>query len=250
MLFKILSHRIYPLLKTITCGAIQASLRNARWYLSGNIQAVIWDLDGTLLDTTPIHIRAWERLFKKYSPEEISGFEDFYHAYINAYPKEVTIQRFFQDLDTEAIGEDFEVIFNEELTAVLRTDPESVIFESSLRLLHAFHALGIKQAIATSNGQGKILLTELNLHEIFDAIVTTKDVAKGKPAPYIFLEAAKQLNVEPTQSIVFEDASPGVIAAKAGRFFTVGINRTDYTDLEQADITVLDLSEVVITPRN
>jgi beta-phosphoglucomutase len=106
-------------------------------------------------------------------------------------------------------------------------------------LLSWLNELNIKKAIGSSSRNTKLVLDRTNLKNDFDAVADGTDDVKSKPAPDIFLLAAKRMGVLPQESIVIEDAQSGVNAAKEGGFRCIGIGNS--ITLEGADIQVPSL---------
>jgi beta-phosphoglucomutase len=140
-------------------------------------------------------------------------------------------------------------------------------YPDALRFILAVRAAGIQVAAASSSKNAKLLLRQirldtfaeaqglsydfvtpgLSLLALFDADVSGRDFAHGKPDPEIFLTAAHELSVEPRYAMVIEDASAGVQAAKAGGMAAIGIARADDTHLltaAGADLVVTTLDDV------
>jgi beta-phosphoglucomutase-like phosphatase (HAD superfamily) len=140
-------------------------------------------------------------------------------------------------------------------------------YPDALRFIIAVKTAGLRVAAASSSKNAKLFLTQIRLDtfaeqhgissptlrpgltllDYFDADVSGRDFARGKPHPEMFLTAAHELGVEPEQAIVMEDAPAGVQAAKAGGMGAIGIARHDDTELlaaADADIVVHALDEV------
>lgn len=206
------------------------------------LQAIIFDMDGVLVDSEPFICEAAIRMFEergfKVSPEDFIPFvgagEDRYIGGVaEAYDFPLHIAR-----DKARTYE----IYGEIVKGRLEPLAGVRSFVSRAR------ERGLKLALASSADLVKI---DINLREIgvppetFDVVVSGLDVVKKKPDPEIFLTAARKLNVQPVNCLVVEDAVNGVAAAKAAGMRCLGLT-TSFTpeDLADADWTAPDLSSV------
>ena len=128
------------------------------------------------------------------------------------------------------------------------------VYDSSIRLIRDLRAKSIKTAVVSSSKNCREILETAGIIGLFDAVVDGRDAAEqkleGKPAPDIFLEAARQLDVRPERAAVVEDALAGVQAGKLGHFACViGVDRGDQEAAlteHGADVVVTDLCEIGI----
>ena len=172
---------------------------------------LIFDCDGTLADTMPIHLIAWNRAMREMggaiTPEEFWGFAGVPTIRII----ELLNERHGFTIDPIA-GCDLKERYYVELIHSVEPISEVVAVVEQYR--------GQLPIAVATGGQAAVVartLAQIGLADAFDTIVSADDVTHGKPAPDIFLEAARRLNVPPERCIVFEDADNGVIAAqKAG----------------------------------
>jgi HAD superfamily hydrolase (TIGR01509 family) len=121
-----------------------------------------------------------------------------------------------------------------ELPLSFASDKEELYFERARGVLRAFPGVreviarllgGVPIAIASSGGPRKVAfsLAETGLSELFDVVCTSAEVERGKPAPDLFLLAARKLTLDPTECAVIEDAAPGIEAARAAGCFAIGV---------------------------
>lgn len=206
---------------------------------------VIWDVDGTLVDTASLHLKAWKRLGVEL--ERPFTDEDFAATFGKRNP-EIIRPIFGEHLSDEEVldlGDRKENYYREDAQHGIELLPGVRV------LLEAFHSMGVPQAIGSSApGRNIELILELTkTTELFDAIVSAEDVTHGKPHPEVFLNAAKKLGLAPGQCIVFEDAVAGVQAAKAGGMTCVAVRFVGHHSSESlqtagADRVVECLSEI------
>jgi beta-phosphoglucomutase family hydrolase len=177
----------------------------------GDFVGYIFDLDGTLIDTMPLHYRAWDEAMKRAGLKATLD-EDLFYS-LGGVPTrrvaELIGQHYGLKLDADRVFHEKEALFGE-LQADARLIEPVVAFARKAAKTHPL-------AVA-SGGPREIVRRSLELTglaPLFNAVVTADDVVHGKPAPDMFLLAAKLLGVEPTRCLVFEDAEPGIKAALA-----------------------------------
>jgi len=182
------------------------------------MKCAIFDMDGVLVDSHPIHMRAWKRLLK--SREKAVTEKDLEFIF-EGRKKEEILRHLFGDLSQESLqvlGRRKEKFFQEE-SAGISTIP------GLRQFLDQLHADKFPMAVASCGGGGRVnhLLNMLQLRHYFSVVVTGDDVKEGKPDPAIFLRAADLLSVEPNNSLVFEDSVSGVQAAVTAGMRCIGI---------------------------
>jgi trehalose 6-phosphate phosphatase len=235
---------------------------------------VIFDLDGVVTRTAKVHAAAWKRLFDEYlegrapAPgEDLRPFDKDtdYRRYVDGKPRYDGIQSFLEsrgiklphgspedDPDRETVcglGNRKNRYFHRELR-----EHGVEVFESTIFLIHSLRSLGLKTAIVSSSKNCRPVLEKAAIGSLFDEIVDGVDSERldlhGKPAPDIFLEAARRLGLDPMRAVVVEDAISGVEAGKMGGFgCVVGVDRADQADALRghgADVVVKDLEEIAV----
>ncbi|MGH8045722.1 MAG: HAD family hydrolase [Chthoniobacterales bacterium] len=188
----------------------------------------IFDCDGTIADTMPLHFRAWTRAMKEFGG---TFPEDLFYSWGGIPTFKIVEQlnaKYGTHMDAEVVPRVKEQYFVELIPEVLPIGPV-------VALVKQFH--GTAPMAVASGGHREIViktLDALGLTQFFDAIVGAEDVQHGKPAPDPFLEAARRLNVEPTACLVFEDSPTGIEAAKAAGMQYVLIPSPAMASLEAA----------------
>lgn len=204
------------------------------------IKAIIFDMDGVLVDSEPFICEAAIRMFAEHnltvSPDD---FIPFVGAGENRYIGGVA-EKYGFPIDIERDKARTYAIYGEIVKG--RLQPLAGVRE----FISKCRARGLKLALASSADRIKI---EINLREIgvpsetFDVVVSGLDVVKKKPDPEIFLAAARKMGVDPPACLVVEDAVNGVAAAKAAGMRCLGLT-TSFSpdDLAAADWTAPDLA--------
>jgi len=172
------------------------------------IQALIFDCDGTLTDSMPLHYTAWRRTMLEHG---IEFDEDRFYA-LGGVPSSKIVAMLATerglDLDAHVVARRKEDAFLEELHQLAPIPP---ILEVARQ-----HRGAMKMAVA-SGGYRDIILAQLErigCADWFDTIVTAEDTKRHKPEPDVFLEAARRLNIRPEHCRVYEDADLGIEAAR------------------------------------
>jgi beta-phosphoglucomutase len=208
--------------------------------MSNAIQAVIWDLDGVIIDSADEHRRAWQRLARE---EGIVMTDADFWATFGKRNDDI-FAAIWGDLPAERVKElaDRKEMYFRELIR-----ESAAPLPGSIELMQELHNAGFTQAVASSTPVENIQLVSnvLGLERYLSILISGETVARGKPAPDIFLKAASELHMDPAVCLVIEDAVAGVEAAHAAgmRCISVAGNR-DLPGLRAAELMVKDLTEV------
>jgi HAD superfamily hydrolase (TIGR01509 family) len=183
--------------------------------------AVVFDLDGTLVDSEPLSYRTWERQLAQHgyalTDEDIArtrgyGFPDTYGYFarrIKGFPAR----------------EEFWPQFSGSLFALI--DTELPVFDDAIGTARELKARGMPIAIASSSPRARVdrTLAAAGIADLFDVTVAGDEVERGKPAPDLFLAAAAQLGVEAARCVAVEDSPVGVESALAAGMTVVAVAR-------------------------
>jgi len=202
-------------------------------------KAVLWDLDGTLVDSAEFHWRAWRDVMAE------EGLPITHDQFAHSFGKrnDLILSGWLgEDADPERMHRLSEVK-EARFRALVQThgiEPLPGVHEWVTRL----HAEGWMQAIATSAPRANLetMVDALKMRRSFGASVAAEDVTHGKPDPEVFLVAAQRLGAEPRGSIVVEDAPTGIEAGRRAGMRTVGVSLLHV--LPDADVYVGTLPEL------
>lgn len=209
-------------------------------------KGAIFDLDGVVVNTVPLHFSAWKKMFEEYGKK--FNFED-YKQKVDGIPRYDGARAILADLPEDKLkkaadkkqGYFLELLGREEIPK----------YETSIKLIESLKKASIKVAVISSSKNCSMILKKIGLYDKLDAVISGNDITKGKPDPQIFLMAADKIGTSPNSCVVFEDAVLGVEAAKRGKMKCVGIDRyKDPNRLEGADLIVADLGEVELKTLN
>jgi beta-phosphoglucomutase family hydrolase len=208
------------------------------------IRAVIFDMDGVIVESEHIHIEAEQQTLLKHgvriSAEEL-------HAYTGT-----TAEFMFTELIKKyGLNTTFEKIFTEKEDILFRLlEEETKPTKGVVKLLKKLKQKGIKLAIASSSHRNLIeyVLRRLDVGWLFDFVVSAEDIAHSKPNPEIFLKSAQGLKIQPVECLVVEDAKLGIEAAKRARMKVIGYRNPNSgdQDLSRADMIVNDFSRLSV----
>lgn len=242
-----------------------------------HFDAVIFDLDGVITRTATIHAAAWRQLFDDYlleragrTGEPFVPFDEKadYLTYVDGKPRYDGVKSFLHSRGIEIpFGEPTDAPEEETCCGLgnrknrffqAHLQKHGVeVFESTISLVRQLRQAGFHTAVISSSKNCKPILEAAHIADLFeervDGVESERIGLKGKPAPDIFLEAAKRLGVSPDRSIVVEDALSGVEAGRSGRFgCIVGVDRDNQeANLKEhgADVVVKDLADLDIAEK-
>jgi len=205
------------------------------------IEAVVFDMDGVLIDSAAAHYDSWcrlaEELGRQVTPEQFA-------ATFGRQNRDIIPLLFGPDpapQRVEQLSERKEAIYRELVRGRLQA------IEGAVELVRACHQAGFALAVGSSGHPLNIdlALSELRLTECFRVVVHGGDVLRGKPDPQVFLLAAERLGVSPSKCAVIEDAPSGIEAALRGGMAAIGLTSMHTAGaLERAHLVVDSLRDL------
>jgi beta-phosphoglucomutase family hydrolase len=208
------------------------------------IEAIIFDMDGTLVDTEPFHTEIELNQFKQ-NKIEISGEE---HQQYLGVTSEVMWRQIASKHSISLTTDELIKQNHEESLKYFAALDSIPVMPELVEVLEKLQANNYKLAVASSSTPEIIdlVLTKTNLKKYFPIIVSGNDVAKSKPAPDIFLFTAHKLGAKPTNCVVIEDSPNGIKAAKAAGMTCVAYNGANVNSekLQEADDIIQNYTEL------
>ena len=185
-----------------------------------NIQGVIFDLDGVLTNTSEYHYQAWQKL----ADEEGMEFNRQANEALRGISRRSSLMLIIKNkkYSESQIQEMLERKNRYYVEMIANITPKDVL-PGAISLLNELREQGIKIAIGSASKNAQMVVRRLGIADQVDAIADGYSVQQPKPAPDLFLYAAQQLGVLPSQCVVFEDAAAGVEAALAAGMWAVGL---------------------------
>jgi beta-phosphoglucomutase len=209
-------------------------------------RAVILDVDGVLVDSYEAHMRSWLVMGREHG---LTITEEQFASTFGQTSREIIARFWGPDLsreDAEALDARKEAIYRD----LIREHFPAM--DGSVELIDALADAGFRLAVGSSGPPENVELTLdcLGRASRFSAIVTGRDVTRGKPDPQVFQIAAERLRVPPARCIVVEDAPVGITAARAAGMSSVALVGTVAADrLGEADLVVRSLRELLDVSR-
>jgi beta-phosphoglucomutase len=184
------------------------------------IRGFIFDLDGVLTDTAEYHYRGWKRL----ADEEGVPFTREDNEHLRGIPRRESLMLVLKGrmYPEERIQEMMKRKNNYYLEFIREITPADLL-PGARELLEEIHQAGLKSALGSASKNAPVVIRRLGITYLLDAVSHGGSVERQKPAPDLFLHAASQLDLQPQQCIVVEDAAAGIEAGRAGGFRTLGL---------------------------
>ena len=210
------------------------------------MKAVIFDLDGVLVDSEPLHALADNQILTESDIEVPETYFDRFVGWTNKAMWNEIKKQYHIVLSVEELTE-------RQLPLKLKLLHESDYKPVSgiIELLEQIKKMEIPMAVASSSPRQFIeaALDKIGIKKYFTKWLSGEEVAFSKPEPDIFLKAAELLNVKPDECIVIEDSSSGILAAKRAGMRCIGYKNVNsgYQDLSEADLIVNNIEEIDIT---
>lgn len=205
------------------------------------VKAVIFDLDGVICDTASLHYKAWRKIANSLGGDITEEFNEL----LKGVDRSNSLRLILEYINVKENDVDFEKILiekNNYYVSLLDTlGPESIL-PSIETLFNEIKAYGLKIAIASSSKNATLILKKIGLYNQVDVIANPEEVVNGKPAPDIFLLAAKAVNVNPGECIGIEDSQVGIDALNDANIKSIAIGQ----NLKNASLTLCDTKKLCL----
>ena len=205
------------------------------------IKAILFDMDGVIVDTAKYHFLAWKKLANSIGVD----FSEAQNEQLKGVSRIKSLEMILEWGDKKITKEEFAALMSKKnddyLSHIAEMDAQEILPDVPKVLDYLTQE---KQAISlgSASKNARMILKKVHLINQFDVIVDGNDVIKGKPNPEVFLKAAKELNTAAKDCIVFEDSVAGIQAANAANMISIGIG--DKEILHEADYIFNDFTEI------
>lgn len=207
------------------------------------VKACLFDLDGVIVDTAVFHYQAWKKLANSLGFD----FDEKQNEQLKGVSRVESLRRILAWGKVEVDQEKFDALAAQKnawyVEMIQQIRPQDAL-PGAVDFLKSLHSIGIKTALGSASKNAGVIIKQLQIEALFDAIIDGNHVEKSKPDPEVFLKGAAAVGVAPENCVVFEDAEAGIAAAKAGHMMSVGIGSADV--LTEADMVVPGLSAMTI----
>lgn len=204
---------------------------------------VIFDVDGVLADTGPIHFESWVKLANEIGK---NFKKSFFEATFGEQSVPITRKLVGNNVDQNLVekwAQLKELYYREMVRDKIKPLP------GVIKLIEDLKSNNFKLAVGSSGPSENVdlLMKALKIEEFFDSVITAEDIQNGKPSPDVFLLASEKINIKPENCVVIEDAPVGIEAAKRANMKCIALTTThEIVKLHGADIIVQDLSYVSV----
>ncbi|MCE7793217.1 beta-phosphoglucomutase [Salipaludibacillus sp. CUR1] len=210
----------------------------------GKPHAVIFDLDGVIVDTAKHHFQAWKQLadelgfnFTEEDNERLKGVSRM--DSLNILLEIGGLNK------SESEKQELAARKNKRYVEAISVMDESEILPGVLSFLQELKEHNIPYALGSASKNAPLILKQIGLYEKFNAIVDGNSISQAKPDPEVFLRGAEELSVAPGNCVVFEDAQSGIEAGKSAGMYVVGVG--DPAILEGADEYIRTMEEMTVS---
>ncbi|MFT8312649.1 MAG: beta-phosphoglucomutase [Clostridium sp.] len=211
------------------------------------IKACIFDLDGVIVDTAKYHYLAWRRLADKLGFEFTEEQNERLKGVSRMKSLEILLEignKNFTEEEKLKLAEKKNNWYIEYISKM----KEDEILPGAKEFLEIVRDSGIKTALGSVSKNSMTILNNLKLIKYFDAVIDGNKVSKAKPDPEVFLLGAREVNIEPKNCVVFEDAQAGIEAAINAGMYSIGIG--DAKILNKANFVIKSLKQMTIEKLN
>lgn len=209
-----------------------------------NFKAVLFDMDGVIVDTEPLHRKAY---FKMFEEVDISVSENLYASFTGSSTKKVCeqlIEKFALNQSDSELSE----IKRYHFKNYFDNDPDFDLIPGVLDLIRNFHANNIKLVLASSASRNTFdwVFEKFDLEQYFIGKISGAELKESKPHPEIFLKAAEIAGESKENCIVIEDSTNGILAAHLAGIFCVAYKseHSSGQNYEKADLVISDFGEI------
>lgn len=208
------------------------------------IKAVLFDMDGVIVDTEPLHSKAYHQMFKDVNIEVSSAL---YASFTGQSTYNICVQlcaHFKLPLGPQTLVD----IKRDHFKYLFENDDELMLIDGVLERIKDYYENGLDLVVASSASMPNINLVfnRFDLNPYFVAKLSGADLKESKPHPEIFTNAAKVTGYHTSECVVIEDSTNGIIAAKAAGIYCIGFKspNSNHQDYSLADLVISDFKDI------
>ena len=215
-----------------------------------SLKAVLFDMDGVIVDTEPIHKKAYFKMFEHF---DLNVSEELYSSFAGASTQRVC-NTVIDEFNLKIGADEMESVKRKYFKNFFDNDEDFGTVKGVKELIEHYHNNEIVLILATSASHTTInmVFARFNLNPYFKAVISGTDLKESKPNPEIFIKAAELSGFPKNECIVIEDSTNGITAAHHAGIFCAAYNggKTQMQDYSKANIVVTDFSELQIDKIN
>lgn len=212
------------------------------------MKAVIFDLDGVIVTTDDCHYQAWKLL----ADEEGLDFDRKVNERLRGVSRMASLDIVLEKAErTYTQEEKLEMAAKKNryyVELIQKLTPADILpgVEKNLKTLKE---AGVKIAIGSSSKNASVILRQIGLTEVFDAVSDGNHISKSKPDPEVFLKAADMLEIPYADCLIVEDADAGIEAGKAAGMKTLAVNKAQGGDYHYQSLADVNLVDIIVKER-
>ncbi|MCT4629314.1 HAD family phosphatase [Winogradskyella sp.] len=208
------------------------------------LKAVLFDMDGVIVDTEPLHRKAY---FKMFSDVNINVDEDLYASFTGQSTINIC-KRLVAHFNLNEKPEDLVALKRKHFKYLFENDTELALIDGVLDLIKDYYNNGLKLVVASSASMPNInrIFERFDLNKYFIGKFSGADLKQSKPHPEIFIKAAEFTGFSKKECMVIEDSTNGIAAAKSADIYCVGFKspHSSHQDYTKADVVISDFKEI------
>lgn len=208
------------------------------------LKAVLFDMDGVLVDTEPLHRKAY---FKMFSDVNINVDEDLYASFTGQSTLNIC-RRLVNHFQLREVPELLVKLKRQHFKSLFENDSDLALIDGVLDIIKDYYANEVKLVVASSASMPNInrIFERFDLNQYFMGKFSGADLKQSKPHPEIFLKAYEHTGCLKSECLVIEDSTNGIAAAKSADIFCVGFQspHSSHQDYSRADMVISSFSEI------
>ncbi|TWO31715.1 HAD family phosphatase [Seonamhaeicola sediminis] len=208
------------------------------------LKAVIFDMDGVIIDSEPMHYRAYHDMFDEIG---IAVTSELYESFTGQSTINIC-RRLCEHFNLKQTPESLVALKRKHYKQFFENNSDLTLIDGVLELIKDYHSNGLTLVLGSSAAMTSInqIFDRFELNQYFKAKLSGADLKESKPHPEIFIKAAEASGYKPEECMVIEDSTNGILAAKAAGIYCVGFDsfHSKNQDYSKANKTITDFKEI------